>query len=84
MSYFGILKISLGKTIAIFETRTLEFANKQIFVEKTRQKQKQNETSNLEQRMPYLGVFGLQLWKTVVTFGIGTLKNIKTQRSVQK
>ena len=45
---------------------------------------KKKETSNVEPKIPYLGIFGLRFWKTIVTFGIGTLEIVKMESFVPK
>ena len=55
MAIFGL---EFEKTVVIFEINTLEFVKKQNFV-----KNKKWKCLNLGPKMPYLGIFGLEVLK---------------------
>ena len=40
--------------------------------------------SNLEQKMSYVGNFGLYVWKIVAIFEISTFELVQTQSSAQR
>ena len=65
-------------TIVLFEISTVEFVNMQKFVQS-------KIISNLEPKMPYLGVFlGCNFEKTDSIFQNGFLELVKLQSFVQK
>ena len=72
MSYLYIFKMKF-ETIIIFQISTLECFQMRKFVQI-------KETSNLGLKTPYLGIFGLLIWKTVVICEISTLKFVKMSK----
>ena len=53
MPYFGIFGLEFEKTVVIFEISTLKFVYLQNFAEK-------QKFLNLSQKVPYLGIIGLE------------------------
>ena len=58
ISYLAIFGLEFEKTVVIFEISTPEFVKKQNFVKNEKWK-----CLNLGPKMPYLGIFGLEVLK---------------------
>ena len=64
MSYLGISKLELEKTIVIFKIKTSQNAKFSA---------KQKKSTNLGPNMPYVDIFEIQFCKGIVIFEISTL-----------
>ena len=73
MPKFGTKNDILGifdqKPVVIFEISTLEFVKLQIFAKK-------QNCLNFGRKMLYLGIFGVEFWKTIVIFEISTCASV--------
>ena len=69
MPCFGIFRPELEKTVLIFEISTFQLVKMQSFMLK-------GKKINLGPKLPYWGIFGMELEKSVI-FEMSTLKFIK-------